>query len=44
LPINHRQEVMIRAEKYKDQLTGWDVEYESTFFQPDARNFSSFGK
>ena len=44
LPINHRQEVMLRAEKYKDQLMGWDVEYESTFFQPDARNFSSFGK
>ena len=44
LPINHRQEVMLRAEKYKDDLMGWDVEYESTFFQPDARNFSTFGR
>lgn len=44
LPINHRQEVMLRAEKYKDQLMDWDVEYESTFFQPNSRNFSSFGK
>ena len=44
LPINHRQEVMLRAEKYKENLVDWDVEYESTFFQPDARNFSSFGK
>jgi len=43
LPINHRQEVMLRAEKYKDQLTSWDVENESTFFQPDSRNFSMFG-
>ena len=42
LPINHRQEVMLRAEKYKEQLTGWDVEYESTFFSPDARNFSAY--
>jgi len=44
LPINHRQEVMLRAEKYKDQLTSWDVENESTFFQPDSRNFTSFGR
>ena len=44
LPINHRQEVMLRAEKYKDQLTSWDIENESTFFQPDARNFTSFGR
>ena len=44
LPINHRQEVMLRAEKYKENLMDWDVEYESTFFQPDSRNFSSFGK
>jgi hypothetical protein len=44
LPINHRQEVMLRAEKYKDQLTSWDIENESTFFQPDSRNFTSFGR
>ena len=43
LPVNHRQEVMMRAEKYKDQLLGWDVENEPTFFQPDSRNFSRFG-
>ena len=44
LPVNHRQEVLLRAEKYKMQLMDWDVEYESTFFQPDSRNFTpSFG-
>ena len=40
LPVNHRQEVLLRAEKYKMQLMDWDVEYESTFFQPDSRNFT----
>lgn len=44
LPVNHRQEVLLRAEKYKMQLMDWDVEYESTFFHPDSRNFTpSFG-
>ena len=44
LPVNHRQEVLLRAEKYKMQLMDWDVEYESTFFQPDSRNFNpSYG-
>jgi len=44
LPVNHRQEVLLRAEKYKMQLMDWDVEYESTFFKPDSRNFTpSYG-
>ena len=37
-------ELEARAEKYKDQLTSWDIENESTFFQPDSRNFTSFGR
>ena len=37
LPVNHRQELMLKAEKYKNQLMDWDVEYESTFFQPNSR-------
>jgi hypothetical protein len=44
LPINHRQETMLRAEKYKNQLMDWDTEYESSFFQPDIRNFTNFGR
>ena len=37
LPVNHRQELMLKAEKYRNQLMDWDVEYESTFFQPNSR-------
>jgi len=44
LPVNHRQEVMLRAEKYRTQLVDWDIENESTFFQPDVRNFTRFGQ
>ncbi len=44
LPVNHRQEVNIRAERYKEQLVGWDVENESTMFQPDIRNFPAFNR
>ncbi len=42
-PANIRQEIMVRADKYKEQMIGWDIENEPTFFQPDVRNFSRFG-
>ena len=44
LPVNHRQEVMMRAEKYRTQLVDWDIENESTFFTPDVRSFTRFGQ
>ena len=37
VPLNHRQEIAMKAATYKDQLEGWDVEAESTFFTPDMR-------
>lgn len=37
LPANHRQEIAIRAEKYKNDLNAWDVESTSSFFTPDYR-------
>jgi hypothetical protein len=37
LPVNHRQEINLRSEKYKSQLEDWDVEYSSTYFTPDTR-------
>ena len=37
VPAGNRQEIAIRAKMYKDQLTDWDVEVYSTFFQPDMR-------
>lgn len=37
VPANHRIEIAARAKAYKEQLTDWDVEVYSTFFQPDAR-------
>ena len=43
LPVNHRTEVLARAEKYRNMLVDWDIENESTFFQPDVRNFSQWG-
>lgn len=43
LPVNHRQEIAVRAEKYRNLLMDWDVENESVFFQPDVRNFTRFG-
>jgi hypothetical protein len=43
LPVNHRQEVLVRAEKYRSLLMDWDIENESTFFQPDIRNLTRFG-
>ena len=37
VPANHRQEIAQRAVAYKAQLTDFDVESTSTFFQPDMR-------
>ena len=41
LPVNHRQEVLMKAEKYRELLVDWDIENESVFFTPDARNFQN---
>jgi hypothetical protein len=37
VPANHRQEIAARAKTYREQLTDWDVESVSTFFQADLR-------
>ena len=37
LPIDRLSGVIQRAEQYKQRLMAWDVEYASTFFQPDIR-------
>jgi len=37
LPIDRLGGVIQRAEQYKQRLMAWDVEYASTFFQPDIR-------
>jgi hypothetical protein len=37
VPNNHRQEIMMKAEGYRLQMSGWDVESSSTFFTPDLR-------
>ena len=37
VPSNHRQEIALRAKTYREQLTDWDVESVSTFFQADLR-------
>lgn len=39
VPANHRQEIAARAKAYRDQLSDWDVETSSTFFQPDYRMY-----
>jgi len=41
VPLNYRQEIMARALMYKNQLTDWDVEASSTFFQPDYRSVTN---
>lgn len=41
VPMNHRQEMSQRAMMYKTQLTDWDVEATSTFFNPDYRSTST---
>jgi len=42
-PQNHRQEFSVKALLYKNQMTDFDVESTSTFFQPDLRmkNYNS---
>lgn len=37
LPINHRQEIAGKAEKYRKEMEDWDVEEASTKFIPDMR-------
>ena len=37
VPTGHRQEIAARAKAYRDQLSDWDVESTSTFFQADLR-------
>ena len=46
VPMNARQEITLRAASYKAQLSDWDVEVSSTFFQPDFRSTSnnSYGR
>ena len=44
LPVNHRQEVLMKAEKYRDLLMEWDIENESTFFTPDVRSAIRYGR
>jgi len=46
VPMNARQEIATRAGTYRTQLTDWDVEASSTFFQPDFRSTSnnSYGR
>lgn len=46
VPMNARQEIAQRASTYKTQMTDWDVEASSTFFQPDFRSTSnnSYGR
>ena len=41
VPANHRQEIALRAKTYRDELTAWDVDTYSTFFQPDFRMYVS---
>ena len=38
VPMNYRQEITQRAVMYREQATGWDVEYTPTFFSPDFRS------
>lgn len=37
VPGNHRAEIAQKAEKYKQEMEAYDVEYTSTFFTPDLR-------
>jgi hypothetical protein len=37
VPANHRQEVGLKAIKYRTELEDWDVETTSSFFTPDTR-------
>ena len=35
--VNQRNEISMKAMKYRDELEGWDTETSSTFFTPDQR-------
>ena len=37
LPLDKAAAFIQRSEQYKERLMAWDVEYASTFFQPDIR-------
>jgi hypothetical protein len=37
-PTSQRQEITLKAERYKGDLVDWDVEPNSTFFQMDSRS------
>lgn len=39
VPINARQEISMKAIKYKSELEDWDVETASTLFTPDQRSY-----
>jgi hypothetical protein len=41
VPLNYRQEIAMRANTYREALNSWDVDYASTYFQPDMRNTNS---
>jgi hypothetical protein len=41
VPMNYRQEIMTRAITYRNELTNWDVEAASTYFQPDYRSVAN---
>ena len=43
VPANHRQEIAQRAKMYRDELTDWDVEVTSTYFQPNMRMLNTYG-
>lgn len=35
--VNQRQEISMKANKYRSELEDWDTEYSPTFFTPDMR-------
>ena len=37
LHINYRQEISMKAEKYRKEIEDWDVDASSTMFIPDIR-------
>lgn len=37
LPANHRQEIEVKAERYRVKLEDWDIESTATYFQPTVR-------
>jgi hypothetical protein len=40
LPLNHRQEILAKAEKYKADMEDWDIESYSTTFTPNFRAYT----